>query len=186
MVLYIAFAIRDRRLYELGKEFSRCGYEAVPIDQQHLTILFIGDVDSYHRHLLEEKLSCFKIDHPRILSISGVELLPRHKATNVVLVVDDRNRVLHQLREKLVKIVEDVVEIRDRYDFYPHITIARRPRPLPEELMGEVERIRNAISKRVPRRVSVFGMALIHSFRGKHEIRMWLSEPIVVEPNHRG
>ncbi len=179
MPIYIAGIVRDERLYNLGKIFSVYGYEPVPIEKQHLTILFIGDVDSYHRYLLLKRLSSKVFNHNRILELDGIELLPQHKATNIVLRVVP-SEWLFSLRHQLKELIGDVVALNDRYSFYPHITIARRPRVPDEDTIEAIKNEINRIVKKriVPRTTIVKGIAVIESFRGLQNILLWLSEPI--------
>jgi len=177
MPLFIAFMINNERLYEVGKYFEYYGYAAVPLENQHLTLLFVGDVDSYHHYLIKQRLATLMVEHSRFLKIERLELLPPHKATNIAAIVRVEDDML-RIRNEILEMLEDIVEIQDRYSFYPHITIARRPRPAPEYVINDVLKRMKSIETIIPKTVHVRGLALISSRAGKYSVELWLSKPL--------
>ncbi len=180
MPLFIALMVGSERLYGIGKLFEVYGYTPVPPENQHVTLVFIGDVDSYRSYLIKQRLSSFMVKHSRFIEVEGLELLPPQKATNVVATVKMPNDVM-KLRELLLEEVKGVIEPKDRYSFYPHVTIARRPRPIPENLIEGVLETMKRVRRRLPRVLHVNGLALVYSRAGRYKVELWLSEPLVGE-----
>ncbi len=180
MLLFIALMVGSERLYSIGKLFEPYGYMPILPENQHVTLVFIGDADSYRSYLLKQKLSRIVVRHSRFIEIKELELLPPQKATNVVTTVRIPNDVM-KLRELLLKEIRNVIEPKDKYSFYPHVTIARRPRPIPEDLIdGVIETMEKARGK-LPRVLHVKGLALVYSRAGRYKVELWLSEPLVSE-----
>ncbi|HIP56784.1 MAG TPA: RNA 2',3'-cyclic phosphodiesterase [Ignisphaera aggregans] len=177
MPLFIAYMVSSEKLYEIGKYFERYGYAPVPLENQHLTLLFIGDVDSYHQHLIKRRLATLIVEHSRLLKIERLELLPPHKATNIVAIVRAEHDML-KIRNEMLEMLRDIVKIQDRYSFYPHITIARRSRPASEHVIDEVLKHMKRIEVKVPKTVHVRGLALVSSRGGRYSVELWLSRPV--------
>ncbi len=180
MPLFIALMVSSERLYGIGKLFEIYGYMPIPPENQHVTLIFIGDADSYRSYLLKQKLSRIVVRHSRFIEIKGLELLPPQKATNVAATVRIPNDVM-KLRELLLEEIRKVIEPKDRYSFYPHVTIARRPRPISEDLIDGVLETVKRVRGKLPRVLHVKGLALVYSRAGRYKVELWLSEPLVGE-----
>ena len=178
MPVFIALMLRNSRLEELGKVFKYLGYTPIPQYNQHLTLVFVGDVDSYHLHVIRKTLSQKLFNCPRILKLLDIILLPPTKATNIAIEVEN-SKELNELRDNILSLVNNIVKIKDRYSFLPHITIARRLRPLPSELLDEVISIIRRIKKKIPRYIHVRGLALVNSVCGRYNIEQWMCESLI-------
>mgnify|MGYP000215086302 CR=1 FL=1 len=165
MPLYIAMFFEDSRLFNIAKKFEAYGYRAVEPSRQHLTLLFVGDPDSVHEHRIVEELRCLRLDPPLVLELEGMGLLPQHKLTNVVVFVKPDTR-LFKLRRVLEEHVSKHFTLSDRYPFSPHITIARRPRAPPSEVVPSVEECLRKTERELPRTVMVKKISVVRSWRG--------------------
>ena len=166
MPLYIALFVEDERFEELASLFEPLGYRPVEKRRHHLTLLFVGDPDSIHRHWIIRELESLSVRVPTVLRVIGIEALPKHKRTNIAVTVEP-SRELETLRAVLEEKVTKVFKIHDRYGFHPHITIARRPRMIPssdeEELCIALRKAR----KLLPRVVLARDMRLVESRKGQ-------------------
>lgn len=100
------------------------GAKWVDVNQLHLTLRFIGEVENGQFNAIRESLSgieesCFR------LTLQGVGCFPSRKAPRVLWVGIDRNETLIRLAHKIEQcLVANGLEPEQR-SFSPHITIAR-------------------------------------------------------------
>lgn len=171
MAAFIAILVDDERLKELGKLFEEYGYEPPPL--LHVTILFLGDVSGIYLHRIVDALAKRTFVAPKKLKVVGYELFPPGKETNIVLLVDEPK--LMELRNQVLNLVKPVKE--DRFEYRPHVTIARRARSPSKEVAKRVAKLLEELwrSGRVPRSITCRSLALIKSARGAYEIVARLS-----------
>lgn len=146
------------------REVSSAGFEPVPL--LHLTLVFLGSVMSHTLAAIRRELASAELPEVRRLRVVGLELLPPHKKTNLCLLVELSDE-LAELRRRVLEICRRHVDVRDE-EFLPHVTVARRRRVPPSDV---VERVMRALRHaEIPRELRVEGLALVRSFRGRYEI----------------
>ncbi len=166
MPIFIALMVPDERLVSIGKCFEKYGYHIVNTDMLHLTLLFIGDYKGAYLHRISGILSDVEVEVPGILEPLSITLLPSSKATNVVVLVNDRSGRLARARKTIEKKISKYVKINDRYEFKSHVTIAKRSKPLGTSKYTEVSALINKLNRVLPRFLVVEKICLIETVKG--------------------
>ncbi len=95
---------------------------AVPEENLHLTLAFLGEISDAQARDLAEALSLFR--HPAIdLSLSGLDLFGGKRPD--VLFIGGSGEGLEHLHDKLAHLVRAVGIALPRSRFRPHVTLAR-------------------------------------------------------------
>jgi len=102
---------------------------------------------------------------PDIIKPIGISLLPPSKGTHVVVEVLDEGSLLYKARKVLEKKLSKYIKLKDRYEFRPHITIARRFKPLDNRVLTEITRILRKASRMLPRFIVVHDLYLYETSR---------------------
>ena len=96
-----------------------------PVEQLHVTLRFLGDIEPEQRERLIERLSTVHVD-PFTLPVESAGVFPAKGPTRVLWVgVGSGHPRLHQLRQRLddALLAEGLpVELRT---FHPHLTVGR-------------------------------------------------------------
>ncbi len=166
MGTFVALLVDDERLKELAKSFEYYGYEPPPL--LHVTIVFLGDVSGIYLHRLVATLTEKVFVAPKRLRIVGYDLLPPGKETNIALLVDEPRLV--ELRNEILDIVKPVKE--DRFEYRPHLTIARRARAPDRETTERIVKLLENLWRtgRIPRTVACRELAVVQSIRGTYRV----------------
>ncbi len=165
MPIFIALKIADERLERIAELFKDLDFNVVPVELQHLTLLFIGDYSGKFLEKIVKLLLDVEVTLPDILKPTGISLLPPSKGTHIVIEVLDEDNLLYKARKVLEKKLSKHIELRDRYEFKPHITIARRLKPLNNKAYTRVTHILQNASKMLPRFIVVHDLYLYETSR---------------------
>lgn len=96
-----------------------------PVDQLHLTLRFLGDIDADALAELTEHLSHVRVE-PFLLPVEGVGVFPTKGPPRVLWVgVGSGHPRLHQLRQRVDDALLAAGLDIDLRTFHPHITLAR-------------------------------------------------------------
>ncbi len=166
MPVFVALMIPDERLVRVGEYFEKYGYHVVDVSMLHLTLLFIGDYRGVYLHRISEILSDVEVEVPGVLKPVGISLLPPSKATNIVVLINDNDGRLARMRKVVEKRISKYFKISDRYEFVPHITIAKRLRPLDKNRYAEVSVVASRLSRILPEFLVVRDICLIETLEG--------------------
>ena len=101
----------------------------------HLTLQFIGDVDSGTAEYAALALSEVQAE-PFGLALKGVGFFPPRRDVRVLWVGVDRCPELEALQREVCAALSDAGVEGDRRRFSPHITIARFRRPVPQHAVA--------------------------------------------------
>ncbi len=159
MPVFIAYPIRDQRLYNLSvKYFVKYGFKPVNVENMHLTILFIGDLSSVYiaRIYKEVKNLLSKYSYLRLF-VKGLTIIPPTKNTHIAVILDNDPRLI-EFRARLLEKINRIYQVKDRFSFLPHVTIARRNKRKLHLKISE-EELYNTIeiaSKELPRSITVY------------------------------
>lgn len=109
-------------LHSMGRSLH--GARAVPEDQIHITMRFIGEVEGSVLHDIRDHLSSVDAE-PFFIKISGVGHFPPRGNPRVVWAGIEKNDQLFRLKKKLDRALYQAELPPDNRKFSPHITIAR-------------------------------------------------------------
>ena len=165
MPVFVGLHIGDERLKKIGELFEEYGYNVVDLENQHLTILFIGDYKGIFLRKIIILLENTSLVLPSVLKPIGLSLLPAGKNTNVVVLVVEDPR-LSEARQKLMEqLKRNNIVVRDRFSFIPHITVARRWKPLSSSMLNKVVVTLRRVQKVLPRFIVVRNAYLYETSR---------------------
>jgi RNA 2',3'-cyclic 3'-phosphodiesterase len=125
MRLFIAIDIPSALrsgLHDMGREIQ--GARPVPADQLHLTLRFIGDVETQALFPLKEGLGTLAIS-PFSLELQGVGRFPLRGAPRVVWAGVNSQQELTLLHSRIEDILEQLGYAKETRPFAPHLTLAR-------------------------------------------------------------
>lgn len=126
--VFISIPIPDRSPLEPLSEMlgSMRNTRPSPIDQVHITLRFIGDIDESRIDDIEDcvRRAADGID-PFTVRVSGVGAFPREDRPSVVWVGASPRKELALLADRIGRNLDDAGIPYDRKPFKPHITIAR-------------------------------------------------------------
>lgn len=126
--VFISIPIPDRSPLEPLSEMlgSMRNTRPSPIDQVHITLRFIGDIDESRIDDIEDcvRRAADGID-PFTVRVSGVGAFPREDRPSVVWVGASPWKELALLADRIGRNLDDTRIPYDRKPFKPHITIAR-------------------------------------------------------------
>lgn len=112
-------------------------------EQMHLTLRFLGDVDTALRDALESALARVNVE-PFMLPVAGVGSFPPRRPARVLWVgVGHGHPRLHQLRQQIDDNVLHAGVALDVCHFHPHVTLARvKPGAAPDAAAAFLKRHR--------------------------------------------
>ncbi len=127
--LFIALDLPEQIKNEIKRIcFGLPGVRWVAIDQLHLTMRFIGEVDDSMFYNIRAGLS--RVKFPELtLTLKGCGFFPPRKKPRVLWIGISVNDEIFQLRHKIEKIVRETGLEPERRKFSPHITLARLQSP---------------------------------------------------------
>lgn len=134
--LFVALPLEQRfrtTLANLGQTIH--GARAVPTNQLHLTLRFIGEVNGAQFKDIRDGLN--EVQHqPLTISISGVGHFPPRGNPRVVWAgIEPPDEVTH-LRNKINKVLKHCGVEPETRKYHPHITLARLKNSSPERVAG--------------------------------------------------
>lgn len=97
----------------------------VKLENLHITLKFLGDVEEKKIELIKEKLKSSFSDFPCFeVKLKGIGVFPEEKRVRVLWIGVEDNGILKKLNEKIERIMEKFGFEREK-EFVSHITIAR-------------------------------------------------------------
>ena len=101
------------------------GVRWTPVDQIHVTLRFLGDIESSRQPLLLDRLSEIRVDSFP-LPVEGAGVFPAKGPPRVLWVgVGSGHPRLHQLRQKIDDALLSVDIAAEVRAFHPHLTVGR-------------------------------------------------------------
>lgn len=165
MPVFVGLYIGDERLCRIGMRFQRYGYRVVDLKNQHLTLLFIGDYKGVFLQNVVKVLEGLELTLPSILIPVEIVLLPPGKYTNVAVSIEKDHRLIEARRTIEEKLRENNIKVRDRYSFIPHVTIARRRKPLNSRSLNNILLLYRKMQESLPRFIVVRDVFLYETTR---------------------
>lgn len=125
MRLFVAIDLPEAIENKLvGISFGLPGARWVPLDQLHLTVRFIGEVDGGLFHDICSGLEQVEVDEFP-LTLKGLGYFPPRKEPRVLWVGMEKNDPLLALRKKVDSVLAGCGLAPEKRKFSPHITLAR-------------------------------------------------------------
>ena len=126
MRLFVAFGLNKSAarnlLYLARKHYAATTHQWYPPDKLHLTLQFLGEVDSQHLSMIKSIIA------PLLESVEAFEL----EITKFTLLHEERlvaltnnPHELQHLQQKIHQGLASFIEFKDLYQFRPHITLAK-------------------------------------------------------------
>lgn len=123
--LFVAYDMPDDvRMLICGMGATIPGARAVPAEQLHLTLKFIGDVEGSMLADIRRALAQISTP-PLIISLRGVGHFPPRGNPRVLWCGISPEMETIQLRNSIEKSLADIGIPRERRKFSPHVTLAR-------------------------------------------------------------
>lgn len=103
----------------------------------HLTLKFIGNVDTPRRDLIAAKLAEIDAEAPEV-HLKQLAVFPSWRRPSVLVVLAETNDVLTRLFRDVEKLLQDAGIPPESRPFTPHVTLARLKGARPEEVRSFV------------------------------------------------
>jgi len=133
--LFIAIELPDQVKQNLVKlQTPVPGAKWVPVDQLHLTLAFLGEVDETVTDQLLVALSGITVS-TFTLRFSGVGCFPDRRRPRVLWVGLEKNPYLESLADQVRSAVLSCGILQEERPFSPHITLARLRQPAGREVV---------------------------------------------------
>ena len=125
-----------------GQQLERC-VRWTHSDNLHLTLRFLGEIDSAQRDALLEALPIMAVQHSLLsLRIEGLGCFPNAQRPNVIWCgLQGDVRLLTQLQVEVEKTVRSLDIPPDKQKFKPHLTIGRLQRSVTNSQLRAVGEI---------------------------------------------
>ena len=114
------------------------GAKWVPPENYHLTLRFIGEVESWRAQEVDEALAAIRA-RPVELSLRGVGVFEKAGRVQALWVGVEKTDGLAHLRGKVETALQRVGLEPERRRFAPHVTLARTEKAAPEKLAAYVQ-----------------------------------------------
>ena len=114
------------------------GAKWVPPENYHLTLRFIGEVESWRAEEVDEALANIRARQFE-LSLRGVGTFEKAGRIHSLWVGAERNDALTHLQNKVETALQRIGLPPERKRFSPHVTIARTDRAPPEKVIAYVQ-----------------------------------------------
>jgi 2'-5' RNA ligase len=114
------------------------GAKWVPPENYHLTLRFIGEVESWRAEEVDEALANIRA-RPFELSLRGVGLFEKAGRIGSLWVGVEKTEQLGLLQSKVEIALQRIGLEPERKRFAPHVTLARTDRAAPEKLVAYVQ-----------------------------------------------
>lgn len=132
--LFIAIELPEQHkslLSEARREIK--GVKWTPPDQLHLTLRFLGNVESSHVSTLVDRLQQIR-SLSFTLHLEGISAFPSHRRPRIIHIATRDSKPLLTLHREVDEMVIAAGVLPDPKPFSPHVTIAR----VKEERRGEL------------------------------------------------
>ncbi|GBD44512.1 RNA 2',3'-cyclic phosphodiesterase [bacterium HR40] len=155
--LFVAVRVPE----EISEEMDRLctglpGVRWTEMEQFHLTLRFIGEVDHNTFYDIGEALMAVSAE-PFELRLRGIgQFPPRGEPHTLWVGVEDAEPLL-RLRRRIERALAEAGVEPEHRKFVPHVTLGRVKEPLPQERLGAFLR-RTALFRSSPFPVSCFGL----------------------------
>ena len=116
------------------------GARWVPPENYHLTLRFIGEVESWRAEEVDEALANIRA-RPFMLSLRGLGLFEKAGRISSLWVGVEKTDQLGLLQAKVETALQRIGLEPERKRFAPHVTLARTDRAPPEKLIPSCKRI---------------------------------------------
>ena len=114
------------------------GARWVPPENYHLTLRFIGEVESWRAEEVDEALANIRA-RPFMLSLRGLGLFEKAGRISSLWVGVEKTDQLGLLQAKVETALQRIGLEPERKRFAPHVTLARTDRAAPEKLIAYVQ-----------------------------------------------
>ena len=155
--LFIALAMPEEIAEEID---SLCtglpGVRWTELEQFHLTLRFIGEVDHNTFYDIGEALMSVSAP-PFEMRLKGIGQFPPRGAPHTLWVGVEDAEPLLRLRRRIERVLAEVGLEPEHRKFTPHVTLGRVKEPLPQDRFGSFLR-RTALFRSSPFAVSSFGL----------------------------
>ncbi len=155
--LFVALAMPETIAEELDRLCNGLpGVRWTDLEQFHLTLRFIGEVDPGTFCEIGEALTSVTLP-PFEMRLKGIgQFPPRGMPHTLWAGVEEAEPVL-RLRRRVERVLHDVGFAPERRKFVPHVTLGRVREPLPEDRFGAFL-ARRSLFRSSPFAVSSFGL----------------------------
>ncbi len=162
MRLFVAVDLQDEvrdNIWRLSEKLASIkGLKTVEKENLHITLMFLGEVDSKRVELIKDELSKISFE-PFKIKLASVGAFPSTASPRVVWVdVKEGKEELKRLADAVYEKLKKLGFKRDK-EFVAHVTVARVKRKSPEiqEVMGEFAK-------------AEFGEMVVNKFKLKQSI----------------
>ncbi len=125
MRLFVALTLPDTLRDQLAALAGGIpGARWTPPDNQHLTLRFIGEVQSWQAQEIDDALAALRTK-PFTLSVAGIGTFERDGRITTVWAQVERNERLMHLQQKIETALQRVGMPPERRRFVPHITLGK-------------------------------------------------------------
>ena len=114
------------------------GAKWVPPQNYHLTLRFIGEVESWRAEEVDDALANIRA-RPFELALTGAGLFEKAGRVQAIYVAAERNQSLGLLQCKIETALQRIGLPPERKRFAPHVTLARTDRAAPDKLISWVQ-----------------------------------------------
>jgi len=137
--LFVGLALPEALKAELaGLVGGIPGARWVPPANYHLTLRFIGEIQSWQAQEVDHALAAIRA-RPFEISVRGLGTFEKGGRVHALWVGVERSDALSHLQNKVETTLQRIGIPPERKRFAPHITLARTERAAPEKLMAFVQ-----------------------------------------------
>jgi RNA 2',3'-cyclic 3'-phosphodiesterase len=147
VALDIPAVVREKLTALIGElraadpEFSKQRARWVRHENLHVTLKFIGHIDSAKLEAIRAELSEAKSDAPVDVHFRGAGFFPNEKRPRVFWVGIEASANLAELAQKIDRRLEPLGVARETREFAPHLTLARfEPPGISAKLRDQIQR----------------------------------------------
>ena len=137
--LFVALSLPAEVKAELGLLAGGIpGARWVPPGNHHLTLRFIGEVESWKAQEVDEALACIRA-RPFELSLRGLGTFEKAGRISALWVGVEKTEGLALLQGKVETALQRIGLEPERRRFAPHVTLARTDKAAPEKVIAYVQ-----------------------------------------------
>ena len=143
-----------QKIDDLQKEIDLEGLKKVNIDNLHITLCFMGEVETKEKHRIMEEFLSFKFESFNLV-FGGVSAFPDEEKPRVIYLKIEGN--LKELSDRIHK----HLNIEIKREFVPHLTLAR------VKSVSDVVKIKNFFDKNKSTKLGSFNVKEIFLYSSK-------------------